>query len=410
LQAVTHRLYTQPIAKLSALASRLRQEAPILLPAEHKGHEKSAAADDQVRQRSITPFSGKLLRISVWLGTWTVLTWTPAGAAELPALPITAQERASVIDDSLAQLRELYVFPKTAAAMDAAVRARLAKGEYRSIVSGEELARKLTADLREVSHDEHLRIEYFPKGVPAATQGAPNGNAPNTRGVEPGNSGFTRVEWLDGNVGYVEIRELLSSAEAQTAASAALSFVANSDALIVDLRRNIFGGDPEGIAYVLSYIFDKPTRVNDIQVRVGNRTMESWTLATVPGRRFGERKPVYVLTSHDTFSGAEEFAYDVQALKRAQVIGEATRGAAHMARPVPISAHFVIGVPFAQAVNPVTHRNWDDTGVIPDTAAPAAQALEVAHRLALNGLIAATQDLDRKKWLQSLLSATSATR
>lgn len=351
-------------------------------------------------------FYWNLVRITVWLGAWVMLTWVPAGTAGPPEFPITAQERESVIDSSLAQLRELYVFPQTAAAMETAVRGRVSKGEYHSIVRGDELARKLTADLHEVSHDEHLRIEYFPQGVSTATEGAPNGNDSKTQGgVAPENFGFTRIEWLDGNVGYVEIREFLSSAEAEATASAALSFVASSDALIIDLRRNIFGGDPEGIAYVLSYIFDEPTHVNDIHVRVGDRTVQSWTLATVPGRRFGRGKPVYVLTSHDTFSGAEEFAYDVQALKRALVIGEATRGAAHMARPVPVSEHFVIRVPFAQAVSPVTHRNWDDTGVIPDKVAPAARALEGAYRLALEGLIAATDDVERRKRLQSLLSS-----
>jgi C-terminal processing protease CtpA/Prc len=129
----------------------------------------------------------------------------------------------------------------------------------------------------------------------------------------------------------------------------------------------------------------------------------------VPGLRFGGRKPVYVLTSHDTFSGAEEFAYDVQAFKRAQVIGAATRGAAHMARPVQVGDHFVISVPFAQAVNPVTHRNWDDTGVVPDVAALAGQALEVAHRLALENLVAATTDVQRKERLRALLVAKTGT-
>jgi retinol-binding protein 3 len=344
-----------------------------------------------------------------WLLTMLVVLWHPwmlwnaAQAAKLPDARITAQERKTVIDGSLNQLSQLYVFPQVAAAMDAAVRASLARGDYDSINRGDDFAGRLTADLRAVSHDDHLLIEYYPTGVPTSTLGAARGSDPKPQALEPENYGFSGVQWLDGRVGYIEIREFGASAEAEATASAALSFVADADALIVDLRRNPYGGDPEGISYVLSYLFDQPTHVNDIHIRVGDRTVEYWTRAMVPGRRFGGHKPVYVLTSHDTFSGAEEFAYDLQALKRARVIGEATRGAAHMARPVPLGAHFVIRVPFAQALNPVTHRNWDDTGVIPDTAAPAAHALDVAYRLALQELISSAPDDRQKKRLRALL-------
>jgi C-terminal processing protease CtpA/Prc len=107
----------------------------------------------------------------------------------------------------------------------------------------------------------------------------------------------------------------------------------------------------------------------------------------VPGTRYTDR-PVYVLTSHHTFSGGEDFAYTLQALGRATVIGEATGGGAHPTRGFPISAAVHIGIPFARSVNPVTGTNWQGTGVVPDVAVPEAQAYDTAYAKALTHVLA----------------------
>jgi C-terminal processing protease CtpA/Prc len=101
----------------------------------------------------------------------------------------------------------------------------------------------------------------------------------------------------------------------------------------------------------------------------------------VPGRRFGGEKPIYVLTSARTFSGAEEFTYNLKSLKRATIIGETTGGGAHPVNGHRIDEHFSIGVPFARAINPITHTNWEGVGVKPDISVPAGDALATAQRL-----------------------------
>lgn len=310
---------------------------------------------------------------------------------------ITAAERDQVVKGAIAKLNENYVFPDVAKKMGDAVSARAAKGEYASITTAKALADKLTADFREVSHDKHLHMEYSENGFP---DGEPH--QPNSDFMSKINFGFEKVERMRGNVGYIDIRGFVPPAFGGETATAAMSFIANTDALIVDLRQN-GGGEPDMIAYVLSYLFDEPTHVNDIYTRTTNDTQQWWTSGHVAGLRYGGKKPVYVLTSSRTFSGGEELAYDLKNLKRATLIGETTGGGAHPVQPYKVSEHFAVGVPFARAVSPVTKTNWEGTGVTPDVAVTADTALDKAYRLALEDLLGKTSDPERKAAIQRLL-------
>jgi C-terminal processing protease CtpA/Prc len=216
------------------------------------------------------------------------------------------------------------------------------------------------------------------------------------------NYGFETVERMQGNIGYLDLRMFAGLELGGETAAAALTFLANTDALIIDLRNN-GGGQPEMIAFITSYLFDEPTHINDIYERKSDTTRQFWTSAFVPGRRFGGRKPVYILTSKSTFSGGEEFAYNLKALKRAAVIGETTGGGAHPVRSYRASAHLSIGVPFARAINPVTKTDWEGIGVVPDISLPADQSLGRAYVMALEEVKARMTDPEGKKALQQLL-------
>jgi C-terminal processing protease CtpA/Prc len=202
------------------------------------------------------------------------------------------------------------------------------------------------------------------------------------------NFGIHRVERLDGNVGYLDVRRVPVPANAGPAISAAMELVAGTYALIIDLRRN-GGGAPEGVVYWCSHLVDEqpPTHLNDIFRGDTGETHQFWALPYVPGPRYLDR-PVYVLTSSRTFSGGEDFAYTLQALGRAEVIGETTGGGAHPTRPFPVSAAVHIAVPFARSINPVTGTNWQGTGVVPDIAVPEAQAYDTAYAKALKHVLA----------------------
>lgn len=292
-------------------------------------------------------------------------------AAQPPDVTVDESERAEVIDKTLAALERSYVFPELAPRMAEHVRARERAGDYAAIASGREFARALTAHLQEVSRDKHLRVIVGDEGsFRARTQPA------------DGKHGIEKVERLPGNVGYVELRGFHgTSPEASAAMSSAMSSLADADVLIVDLRRN-GGGSPHMVALMSSYLFDGPVHLNSLYWRERGRTDDFWTTREVTGKRYGQAKPVYVLTSKRTFSGAEEFSYNLKVLKRATIVGETTGGGAHPGALQRLNDRFAIFVPTGRAINPITKGNWEGTGVAPDVEVAAEQALDRALELA----------------------------
>ncbi|HET9253131.1 MAG TPA: S41 family peptidase, partial [Candidatus Eisenbacteria bacterium] len=205
---------------------------------------------------------------------------------------------------------------------------------------------------------------------------------------------FRKVERLPGNVGYLRLDRFVDPELGGGTAAAAMSFLANTDALIVDLRQN-GGGTPLMVALLASYLFEStPVHLNSIYDRLEDLTKQIWSYPYLAGPRY-LGKDVFVLTAPRTFSGAEEFAYDLKALKRATIVGERTRGGAHPGSIRQVHEHFAVMVPTGRAINPVTNSNWEGVGVEPDIAAPADSALVVAHRAALTKLIEKTKDADR---------------
>ena len=305
----------------------------------------------------------------------------PEGAS-VASFRIDAATRQRVIDNAIAQLDSTYVFPDVAKKMGDDLRARLARREYDRVTNGISFASLLTEHLQAVSRDKHLRVNFSPARVPDRRPNAAPDSAARERfrkQLARENCGFVKVEHLPGNVGYLKFNFFGDTTICGPTASAAMNFVANTDALIIDLREN-GGGSPDMVAYVTSYLFTKRTHLNDLWTRRTNETKEHWT-RDVPGKRFGDQKPVYVLTSKRTFSGAEEFTYNLKNLKRATIIGETTGGGAHPVMGHKIDEHFTIGVPFARAINPISKTNWEGTGVEPDVKVAAGEALEVARRM-----------------------------
>ena len=329
---------------------------------------------------------------------------------------LDAPTRRQVIEALLRELNSFYVFPEKAREMEKAVGERAARGEYDRITDAPEFARILTEHLQAVSRDKHLVVHFSAEPLPEGmgTRGgiarrAPDGGAapaPSGAEVDPvrisrgagegatlrglardEKAGIERVERLEGNVGLIEFsvfERLMLVADKMTEA---MNKVADTDALIIDLRENKGGGSGT-IRLLLSYFFDKPVHVNDYYDRVEDHTQSIYTLAEVPGKRYGD-KPVYILTSGRTFSAAEGLSFGLQDLKRATVIGERTAGGAHPTRPRRLTDHFAVAVPSSRYISAVTGTDWEGTGVKPDVEVPAEQALRAAHLAALKRIAAA---------------------
>jgi hypothetical protein len=301
-------------------------------------------------------------------------------------IEVDAATRARVIDAAIAKLDELYVFPDVAKQMAQALRDRQKSGAYEAIRQAPAFAKRLTQDLREVSKDLHLAVQFTlkpqPETVPPPSD---ESKAQQRTQLEKVNCGFQKAERLDGsNIGYIKL-DMFGDAEiCGPKATAAFEALGDAEILIIDLRQN-GGGQPEMVAFVSSYLFAKRTHLNDIYDRKQNKTTQHWTKADVPGKKF-PKQPVLVLTSKNTFSGAEEFAYNLKNLKRATIVGETTGGGAHPTSAVRLDTHFKMGVPFARAINPITKTNWEGKGVEPDIKVPAADALDTAKKLAAERL------------------------
>ena len=298
-----------------------------------------------------------------------------------------------IVTKALELLRANYVFPEQAGRAATAIEARLEAGEYDDL-DEITLTERLTRDLQEITGDRHLRVVFGggpgPRrqriGEPEEPKDHEARRLAMRRMGRLDNFGIRQVERLDGNVGYLDVRRVAVPANAGPAIGAAMELVAGTYALIIDLRHN-GGGAPEGVVFWCSYLLDeRPTHLNDIFHADTGETRQFWALPYVPGTRYLDR-PVFVLTSGRTFSGGEDFAYTLQALGRATVVGETTGGGAHPTRGFPISAAVHIGIPFARSVNPVTGTNWQGTGVVPDVPADAERAYDVAYARALEKVL-----------------------
>ena len=322
-----------------------------------------------------------------------ILTFATVVSAQpdQPDLTIDAATRTQVIDGILKRLNDSYVFPEVAKKMEQSLRERVDKKEYDQITSAKEFATKLTTDLHAISNDKHLRVRYSHQPIPERgprREPTAEDRERFKREMTWSNHGFSKVERLPGNIGYLEFLNFMDPELGADTVAAAMNFVNNTEALIIDMRNN-GGGNPAMVALVCSYLFGpEPVHLNDLYWREGNRTEEFWTKKEVAGKRY-LNKDVYVLTSKRTFSGAEEFSYNLKNLKRATIIGETTGGGAHPGGGFRITEHFGMFVPTGRAISPITKTNWEGTGVTPDVAVPAEQALLVARVMALKKVLTA---------------------
>ncbi len=313
--------------------------------------------------------------------------------------------RNEVIESIVVNLKKSYVFPEKAAALEKQLRAQMQRGDYDSVISAEKFADMLTDALQRQTQDRHLEVRYLEKTIPESTD--PDGSAEDKAAEllqqQRLNFGFENVGRFRGDIGYIDLHAFGRPQHASEKIAAAMSLLSDTHALIVDLRK-CGGGDPETVMLFASYLFDKPAHLNDVYWRDENRTEERWTQENVPGKKYGEARKIYLLTSSDTFSGCEDFAYALKNIRRAILVGETTGGGAHAGNPHRLNAHFMMFVPSGLAINPITHTDWEGVGVAPDIKVSAKNALNVAQAAVLKDMIAVETDPDWKTRLEHTLA------
>ncbi|MFC2082839.1 S41 family peptidase [Candidatus Bipolaricaulota bacterium] len=297
---------------------------------------------------------------------------------------LTTDLRNRVIEKVVESIREYYVFEDAAHLMADHVVAQHKAEAFHSIGNLPELAAALGRELRSVNEDLHLSVAAWLPPEEDADREADRAYEEWLETMPRKNYEFRKLEILLGNIGYLDLRAFCPANIAGQTATAAMQFLAHTDALIFDLRDN--GGGDSLVQYLQSYLFSEPTHMVSQRYRP-DRLEQTWTYAYVPGPRFPDT-PVYVLMSRSSFSAAEDFAYTLQQQGRITVVGEQTRGGAH-----PIEFYrfpelcLELTIPNACSEDPISGGNWEESGVIPDVAVPANDALQTAHMLALETLL-----------------------
>jgi hypothetical protein len=314
---------------------------------------------------------------------------TASAAAEPP------MSRRAVAEAVAERVQTQYVFVDKGAQAARLVRSHARSGAYDKAPSEKGFVDALTADLYSVTHDKHLVVRYSAAGYPQMDR--PTGDLgtqeAERRAMARSNYAMPRVEVLDGNVGYLKLTLFEPPQDAGPTLEAAMGFLAHADAIIFDLRDN-GGGDAAMVALALSYLTPPQTQFVSYRDRAGKEA-QSWSIPYPPGGRWSTTKPVYVLVNGKTFSAAEEFAFDIKELKRGTIVGETSRGGANPGLITPLDPHHRMFVPNEVAIGAVSGGSWEGVGVTPDVAADPAQALVVAHRLALQGLLAKAPQADK---------------
>jgi C-terminal processing protease CtpA/Prc len=306
-----------------------------------------------------------------------------------------------------------YIFKETGEKMAEMLNNQLGEGKYDKIDDVNEFSRVITKDLQGVSKDRHIRVTYNPEMVQRirarqsrSEEEREKERKANIERQRRQNFGFRRVEIREGNIGYLDLEGFSGLSQAGDTIVAAMNFLANADAVIIDLRNN-GGGSPYTIQIISSYFLEDYTHLNSFEWRGADSIEQFWTLRYVPGKKM-YNTDLYILTSSRTFSAAEEFTYNMKNLKRATVVGETTGGGAHPGGDRIINNYFLVWVPSGRAINPISKTNWEGEGIKPHIAVPRDQALDKAHSIALEKLVEKTDDEGRKRQLNWALDDIKA--
>lgn len=326
----------------------------------------------------------KAMKISSYRMTalWLVLFFLNVGLQAQDAT-LTADFKRSTIERIDALLNQRYVFPDVAKATGEHLKSQLDAGAFDKCDDIKTFAETLTKEAQSIANDKHLRIRPVRPNEPRADdtpERLVDARLQDMARQRENTAGFAAVKKLEGNVGYIDLRGFAPPQAGAPVADNYMGLLATSDAVIIDLRKN-GGGSPAMVQYLCSYFFDKHVHLNSLYWREGDRTEEFWTLDEVGGKKMPD-VPLFVLTSHYTFSGAEEFSYNMQTQKRATLIGETTGGGANPGGGMPVNDQLMMFVPTGRAINPVTNTNWEGVGVVPEVAVAEAEALDKALELA----------------------------
>ncbi|WP_338358880.1 S41 family peptidase [Yeosuana marina] len=295
---------------------------------------------------------------------------------------LTNDYKENVIQSLSQLMNEYYVFPEVAKLTEQHLKTQMQDGYFDQFKNNETFAAALTKSVQAINKDKHMRIRSNQPYMISETsqESMIDQHIARMDRSREANAGFKTVKILEGNVGYLDLRGFAGMETGKDIADAYMKLMLRTDAIIIDLSKN-GGGSPNMVQYLCSYFFNQKLLLNSLYWREGNTTEEFWTLDSVGGLKMND-VPLFIMTSERTFSGAEEFSYNMQTQKRATLVGQTTGGGANPGRSMRINANLSVFIPTGKAINPVTKTNWEGVGVIPEVATTVEETYDKTLDLA----------------------------
>ena len=300
---------------------------------------------------------------------------------------ISLKEKSVIVKSLSENILETYIDLEIAKKMTSELNANLKSSRYKSISSADEFSKVVTNDLQKISHDLHLKLNFEPKRIAQSKRTMPEEMKMKMEKMmalkmAEINYGFTEVKILNGNIGYLNLRMFADIDLAREAATAAMNFLSNTKAILIDLRTN-GGGVPSMMQLLSSYFTGAdPVVLSDFYERKTDSKTQLLTFPNIDGKRM-TNTPLYILTSKNTFSAAEAFTYSLKHLDKAIVVGEVTKGGANRTKRINLDDNFSVSMPYIQAIHPVTKSNWEGTGVQPTIKTTEKEAFVRAYIAAI---------------------------
>lgn len=301
---------------------------------------------------------------------------------------LQTKEKSEIITSIKTHLAESYIDLDLSKKMITEMDKNLKSNAYDKVTNPNEFSEKLTEDLQSVSKDLHLKVRFEPERIAQEKRIISEEKkleAEKKMAIQMAeiNYGFTEAKILDGNIGYLNLRTFADIKYAEETATATMNFLSNTSAIIIDLRTN-GGGVPSMMQLLSSYFFDEtPVLLSDFYERKTDTKTQLYSFAKVAGKR-STNKPIYILTSKQTFSAAEAFAYTLKHLDKAFVVGEITAGGANRTKRINLNDKFTISVPYIKSIHPITKTNWEGKGVQPNIETNEKEAFVYAYIDAIN--------------------------
>ena len=305
----------------------------------------------------------KTLLLLLVLGCSLLVKTHLAFASEPVNTRFSAQQIESTVEQVSNVLAQNYVYPEVALQMNTYLVQQLEAGKYNRVRTLKELLGVLEADLKQVSNDGHIGLLLADEAADRSSVIVPTTDSQ----LEM----ITEIIAAEGHpaVAYLQINTFSGHQKTAENLTEAMNRVLASDVLIIDLRNN-HGGDPNNVALLSSYFLEENTVLWSIFDRDNEQVIELRS-AKNDKRFVGD---LFILTSHETYSAAEAFAYTMKHAGRATIIGETTGGGAHLIDMMRINDQLDMRVPVARAYNHVTKSNWERVGVIPHIEVNATEA------------------------------------